>query len=173
LTLFKVYLVIGLLSFGGGLTAWMHRETVVKRGWIGDDDFMNGLALSQVLPGTNVSNLAVYIGQRLRGAGGAAAALFGLLLGPFLGVIALTTVYETYTGLAWLHRALDGAAAAAIGLMLVMAARGARRSATTWSSGLSMLAIAVAIGVLQWPMLWVVLVVAPISVAFAFARMPR
>ena len=173
LTLLKVFLGIGLLSFGGGLTAWMHRETVVKRRWLGDDEFMNGVALGQVLPGTNISNLTVYIGQRLRGAAGAATALFRLLVGPFLGVIALVTVYESFAGLAWLHRALDGAAAAAIGLMVVMATRGARRAATTWSSGLAMLATAVTIGILQWPMLWVVLVVAPISVAFAYARTPR
>jgi chromate transporter len=65
-TIFLVFLRIGLVSFGGGLFGWIHREVVAKRGWLTDDEFFSGLALAQVLPGTNVSNMTVIIGQRLR-----------------------------------------------------------------------------------------------------------
>jgi chromate transporter len=168
--LFKVCFWIGLFSFGGGLTAWIYRDFVTRRRWMSEDDFMNGVALGQVLPGANVTNLTVYIGQRLLGPMGATAALLGLLLGPFLAVITLVSVYETFTGLAWLHRALDGAAAAAIGLILAIALKGARRASQAWVSGLVMVATAVAIGVLQWPLLPVVICAAVVSVTIAYIQ---
>jgi chromate transporter len=171
--LFAVCFWIGLFSFGGGLTAWIHREIVARRRWMGEDEFLNGVTLGQVLPGANVSNLVVYIGQRLIGPAGAVAALVGLLLGPFLAVIALASLYDAFAGLGWLHRALDGAAAAAIGLILVLAVKGAKRAAQAWTSLLLMAATVIAIGILQWPLLPVVVVLALTSVAIAWVRVPE
>jgi chromate transporter len=169
--LFRVCLTIGLLSFGGGLTGWIHREIVVRRRWMPEDDFLNGVAIGQVLPGANVSNLVVYIGQRLLGPTGAVAGLAGLLAGPFLAVIAFVSAYETIAGHPWLSRALNGAAAAAIGLLLVIGSAGARRAARSWSAVVVLVAIVVSIGVLQWPLLPVVAVLTPVSIALAWARM--
>ncbi len=60
--------MVGLFSFGGGLTAWFHREVVLVRGWMTDDEFFSGYSLAQLLPGVNSTNMAVYIGQHVRGA---------------------------------------------------------------------------------------------------------
>lgn len=173
-----VCLLIGLLSFGGGLTAWVHREVVLRRGWMNDDEFLNGVALGQVLPGANVTNLIVYIGHHLLGPLGAVVGLVGLLAAPFLAVIALGSVYQSISGLVWLHQALDGIAAAAIGLLLVVATRGARhavqaRTVQAWSSGLVLAATVIGIGVLQWPLLLVVLCLTPVSVALAWMQAPE
>ena len=65
LALFGVCVQIGLLSFGGGLTGWVHREVVARRAWMTEREFLSGVALGQILPRTNISNLMVYIGQRL------------------------------------------------------------------------------------------------------------
>ena len=78
--IFRVFFTIGASSFGGGVTGWMHRITVGQRGWLTNEKFLAGLALGQVLPGANVSNMAVYIGQVLRGPLGAVVAL-GAVLG--------------------------------------------------------------------------------------------
>src|SRR3954469_23332145 len=67
LALFGVCVQIGLLSFGGSLTGWVHREVVARRAWMTEQEFLSGVALGQILPGTNISNLMVYIGQRLHG----------------------------------------------------------------------------------------------------------
>ena len=83
LSLFTVFLRIGLFSFGGGLSGWIFREVVTLRGWIDEDEFMSGLAVAQILPGANVANLSLYIGQKLFGITGAVVALVGLLSGPF------------------------------------------------------------------------------------------
>ena len=50
-SLFLVFFRVGLFSFGGGLSGWIYREVVTLRGWMSDDDFFSGLALSQILPG--------------------------------------------------------------------------------------------------------------------------
>src|SRR5258708_22028525 len=76
-TIASVFSRIGLSSFGGGLIAWMHREAVERRRWVGDQEFLSGLAIRQVLPGGNMVNMSLYLGTRLRGALGALTAVPG------------------------------------------------------------------------------------------------
>ena len=169
LRLFLVCFQIGLFSFGGGLTGWMYQEIVTRRRWMSEDDFLTGLALCQVMPGINVSNLVVYIGQRLRGVLGSCVALVGLLAGPFVVVIGMVMIYERIAGLSWLQAAMDGVAAAAIGLLLLIGFKGAERAVRIPWSAVIMTAIVVAVGLLQWPLVPVVLVLAPVSVALAWS----
>ena len=168
--IFLVFLRIGLLSFGGGLSGWIYQEVVERRAWLTAEDFLSGLALAQVLPGINVTNLAIYIGQRLAGIPGAASGLVGLLLGPFFVVIAAATVYDRIAGIAWLHDFLDGMAAAAIGLFLSVGLKAAQREARRPASVFVLLATFLAVGVLRWPLVPVVLCLVPLSVALAWKR---
>jgi chromate transporter len=168
--LFGVCFLIGTFSFGGGLIPWIHREVVLRRKWLTEIEFLNGVTLGQVLPGANVTNLVVYIGQQLNGAMGAAAALLGLLLGPFVAVIALASLYETFSGLDALREALGGAAAAALGLLLAVALRSARWASQHWTSVPVLAVTVIGVGVLEWPLLIVVLVMAPVSIAIAWLR---
>jgi chromate transporter len=165
--LFLMCLQIGLFSFGGGLSGWIYQEVVVRRRWMTEEEFLSGLALCQVMPGINVTNLIVYIGQRVRGIPGACVGLVGLIIGPFFVVIGLVLVYERIAGLAWLQAAFDGMAAAAIGLLLIVGFKGAQRVARIPPAMLVIAAIVVTVGILQWPLVPVVLVLAPVSVAFA------
>jgi chromate transporter len=169
LRLFLVCLQIGLFSFGGGLSGWIYQEVVVRRRWMTEDEFLSGLALCQVMPGINVTNLAVYIGQRLRGVLGSCVALVGLLVGPFFVVIGLVLVYERIAGNAVLHAAMDGVAAAAIGLLLFIGFKGAQRAVRRPAAGVIMAVIVVTVGLLQWPLVPVALVMAPLSVALAWS----
>jgi chromate transporter len=171
--LFFMCCKIGLLSFGGGLSGWIFQDVVVRRRWMTEGEFLSGLALCQILPGVNVTNLMVYIGQRLRGALGACVAVIGLLIGPFFAVIGLVLVYERIAGLLWAHAALDGVAAAAIGLLLLVGWKGARRAATHPPAAVIIVIIVVTVGVLQWPLVPVALCAAPVSVALAWMRRAR
>jgi chromate transporter len=168
--IFLVFFQIGLFSFGGGLSGWMYQEMVVRRRWMSEDDFLSGLALCQVMPGINVSNIAVYSGQRLRGVLGSCVALVGLLVGPFFVVIGLVVAYERIAGNAFVQAAMDGVAAAAIGLLLFVGYKGAQRSARKVPAALVMAAIVVTVGLSEWPLVPVVLVLAPVSVALAWRR---
>ena len=166
--LFAMAFQIGIFSFGGGLTGWIFQDTVARRRWMSEDEFLSGLALCQVLPGINVANLMVYIGYRLRGFLGSVVALVGLLVGPFFIVIGLVMVYERIAGVSWVHALMDGAAAAALGLLFLVGFKAAVRVAQRpWA--LAILAIVVVtVGFLQWPLVPVALGLAPISVAIAW-----
>jgi chromate transporter len=193
--LFLLFSQLGLSSFGGGVSAWMHRAFVERRGWLGEGEFSAALALARIMPGVNVLNLAVLIGQRLRGASGAAAAALGLLVGPSLAAIGLTVAYDALAGSAVLHAAIEGAAAAAAGLLIAMglssAAHGAggaqrgehRPEATTagpswlvwrWQNLGAiavLLTVFVLIGLMRLPTVAIVLCVAPVSIALAYLAM--
>ena len=159
---------IGLTSFGGGLSAWIYREVVDRRGWLSEDEFLGGLTLSQILPGPNVVNLSIYIGQRLRGAAGATAAVLALLLPPMVTVLLLAAAFHSVREVAWLHDLLEGVAAGAIGLTISVGYRSARRATETnrWAPVL-VIAVFLAVGVLRWPMIPVVICLAPFAVVLA------
>jgi chromate transporter len=170
LTLFLIFLRIGAFSFGGGLTGWVYREVVQQRQWMSETDFLSGLALSQILPGANVTNLSVYIGQKLRGTVGALAALFALLTVPFFVVIGAATIYSRIADINWIRAATDGVAAAAIGLLLLVGWRSARYAGRDITSLAVLIATFLAVGVMRLPLVPVVLCIAPISVAAAWIR---
>ena len=119
-TIFWIFFQIGSLSFGGGLTAWLYREIVEKRKLMTEADFMGGMTLAQVLPGINMTNLSVYVGQRLRGVKGALVAMLGLILVPFFAIILIGSIYAQIKEYPALHHFLDGMAAAAVGLLMAM-----------------------------------------------------
>jgi chromate transporter len=173
LALYRVFFWLGLLSFGGGMSAWMHREIAQVRGWMSDEAFISGFALAQILPGVNSANLAVYIGQHLRGAVGAVVALVGMLTGPFVVVIAVAAVYHRLIELPGFAAATGGVAAVAVGMLMrlgIVLVKRVPRRAVAYAA---MLATFVAVGVLQWPLVPVVAIVAPISIAAAWPRKPR
>ena len=168
--LYRLCFVVGLFSFGGGLTAWFHREVVQVRGWMTDDEFFSGYSLAQILPGVNSTNMAVYIGQHLRGALGSTTALLGLLSGPFVIVIAAASVYHHLVVLPGFPAIMAGVAAAAVGMMLRLGMTSARGGLRHIPSLIVLVATFVAIGVMQWPLLPVLLVLAPLSIALSWPR---
>src|SRR5262249_20314811 len=86
--LFLGFLKVGLSGFGGVLP-FARRMLVEERALLTEREFTELLSLSQFLPGPNVVNLSIIVGNRFHGPLGSLAALFGLMLMPFLIVIAL------------------------------------------------------------------------------------
>ena len=168
--IFGIFFRIGAFSFGGGLSGWVYREIVILRGWLDEDEFMSGLAVSQVLPGANIINLSVYVGQKLRGGLGACAAFFGLICAPFFVVIGIASIYGTLRELSFAEAAMDGIAAAAIGMILIVAGRGIRRASHRPEALIALFVTFVAVGLLHYSLLLVVAIVAPLSVLAAWYR---
>ena len=166
-SIFRVFFMIGASSFGGGLIAWVHRETCVKRKWLTNEQFLPGMALAQVLPGANVTNLAVYVGQKLRGPLGAAIAVTSVLTGPFFLCIALSMIYGDAIRIPGFHAAMDGLAAGAIGMIFRLGYMGAACCKQLVPAMIA-LAIFIMVGILHWPMVPVIGVLAPLSVALAW-----
>ena len=173
LAILGVFAKIGLMSFGGALSGWMHREIVLRRQWMDEADFLSGLALGQIMPGANVANLSLYIGQRLRGGIGAVAALLGMLLPPMIVVLALGMLYDRVAGILWLHRFIDGVAAAAIGLTIMVGIRASRRVERRLGPVIILLLLFFTVGVLRWPMVPVVICVTPASLLLAWLSEER
>jgi chromate transporter len=162
-----VFTTLGMASFGGGLPGWMHREVVQKRGWMTEESFLAGVALGQVLPGANSVNLALYIGQQLRGAPGAVMAALGILGPPFLFILGLALLYARYGDIPGMTVVLAGVAAAGLANSLTVGLRTARRMRSAWPWGVAV-ATFLAVGVLRLPMIPVVLVLIPLSVTLAW-----
>src|SRR5262245_61995632 len=79
-TLFRVFAWTGLTSLGGGRSAYLYEALVLGRRWVRNDEFVQDLTLSQLLPGPNFTNLAVALGMRLGGWWGAAWGAVALIL---------------------------------------------------------------------------------------------
>jgi len=172
-SLYGVFFRVGLVSFGGGLSAWVHREIVGVRRWVTEEEFMAGYALGQILPGVNSTNLTIYIGQHLRGAIGAAVALAGLLSGPFVVVIAAGFAYRYLLQIPGFEAAMAGIAAVAVGMLIRLGLVFARRFRWHWIPASVTVATFVAVGILNWPLVLVVMVLAPVSIAAAWPRPTR
>ena len=170
--IFGLFLQIGALSFGGGITGWVHREVVIRRCWLDEGEFLSGLALGQILPGTNVVNLSLYVGRRLRGIMGALAAMLGLLIVPFFFVVALASIYSIIADHPAVENFLGGMAAAAVGLTLAVGLSAARKRLRDLGSLAVIAVILVTIGILRWPMVPIILVMIPISIALAWRSRP-
>jgi chromate transporter len=167
------FLRLGCTSFGGGTAAWLHREFVLRRRWLDDRTFLAAFALNQTLPGSNGVKQAVLIGQHLRGTPGAAVALFGLLAGPFVIVLAVAALYAGLVQHKIVHDMLDGVAAAVIGLTFATGLRGAAHDTPGAVAWVVVAVTVLCIGVLDWPLIPVVLCLMPVSVALAWATSRR
>ena len=126
--IFRAFLLIGATSFGGGVVAYLRSGLVDKHGWLDDKEFVELLSISQTLPGLNATNMAVLVGDRLRGIRGSIAAICGMCLPGAVIMIAAGMLYQRHgsrpAGTAMLH----GVAAAAVGLILATTVQLGRKS---------------------------------------------
>ncbi|MBB5398730.1 chromate transporter [Paraburkholderia youngii] len=173
LGLFLIFARIGLTSFGGGSSGWFMREFVHDRHWMSEDEFLNGLALSQALPGVNVKNLAIWIGYRLLGWRGAVAGFFGIIFPAAVVIILLGAFFSAIASFPLTHIALAGAAAGAIGLSLSMAITAARRLPRRVFPYLVLLATFAAAAVFRVSLVWTVLIAGALSVGYEYVREAR
>jgi len=163
---------LGVTSFGGNTAAWLYHRIVQRRHWITDAEFLSGVALSRIMPGSGGVNLTVQVGHRLRGGAGAVAAVAGLLSGPLVIVVALAVAYARIGSSPAVNAVLDGIAAAAIGLTFATGLQLLPSGSGRLGPLTITLVTVLCVGVLRWPMLPVILCLAPISVGVALAQ-PR
>ena len=173
--LFFTFNRLALQGFGGVL-AVAQRELVERKGWLSREEFVEMLALSQVLPGPNIVNLGLMLGDRFFGLKGAFAAVAGMLAVPLVIVLALTAAYAEYARLAVVSGALRGMGAVAAGLIIatairLMATLGSNRLGPPLAAAFAVLTFATIVW-LRWPLLWVVAGLGTTAVAIAYARTP-
>jgi len=123
--LFLSFLKIGFTGFGGGFAvlSQIRHVVVLERRWLGENDFVEALALGQSLPGTSAGNAVTYIGYRLRGWRGAGASLSAFILPSMFMMIALAVFYDRFRALPNTEQLFHGFNAAVVALIAVTAWR--------------------------------------------------
>jgi chromate transporter len=167
--LFLAFFRITLSGFGGTLP-WTRRMFVEEKRWMTAEEFNDNYALCQFLPGPNIVNLTAVFGSRMRGATGALAAWAGFLVLPFFLMVTIGALYARYGDVDALRRILSGLAAAAAGLLISTFAKMAVPlfRAPLAPGPFVVVATAGAIGLMRWPLLWVMAVIVPISIALGW-----
>lgn len=172
--LFIAFNRLALQGFGGVLPV-AQRELVERRGWLTPAEFVELLSVGQVLPGPNIVNMALIFGDRLFGWRGAAAALAGVLAAPLALVLLLTLLAREAAGSPLVTGALRGMGVAAAALVLatawkVASALRTNRMGMPACVGLGA-ATVLAVGVMRWPLVWVLAALIPAAWALAWSRL--
>jgi chromate transporter len=154
------FLRLGTVGFGGpiALAGYMQRDLVERRRWVTRQDYLEGLAFSQLCPGPLAAQLAMYLGW-LR-AGFVGATLTGLaFIGPsFLMVLALAALYLHFEGLTWVQGLFYGIGAAVIAIIARSAYKLIRLAVgTDWLLWGTFLAAAVVTVLTESEVVWVFL----------------
>jgi chromate transporter len=169
--LFLGFLIVGMQGFGGVLP-FARRMLVEQRRWLTEREFIEVLSLSQFLPGPNIVNVSIIVGGRFRGPSGSMAASLGLMLMPFLIVLALAAMYAQFAAIEAVRGATNGVSAAATGLVIAVGIKMSHPlKGVAWQIAMAALTF-VAIALLRVPLLWALAMLAPVSIAIAW-RMQR
>jgi chromate transporter len=164
--LFVAFLQISMCAFGGPL-AWARRALVDRRRWLSDREFAEILSFCQFMPGPNVVSLTVCVGSKFRGGAGALAALGGFVAIPWSIGFAVGALLLSYAQAGLLQHILHGIAAAAAGLII---GTGLRLLTPYRRRPIALLFAAAAftgLALAKLPLLTVVVVLVPLSIAAA------
>ncbi len=170
---FRVWLRIGVLSFGGpaGQIALMHRMLVDERKWIDEARFLEGLNFCMLLPGPEAQQLATYIGWRLHGIRGAVAAGVLFVLPGAIVILALSILYTQYRDLSLIEGVFFGVKAAVIAIVIEALLKIAKRALKSRAAHILAAAAFIAIFLFNAPFPLIVATAA--AIGFASARTGR
>lgn len=174
--LFWGFSMLSLQGFGG-VMAVTQRELIDRRRWMPQEEFLEDWAVAQVLPGPNVANLGVIIGDRYFGTRGALVCLLGLFLFPLIIVSVLAMAFTAFEHLPMVQGALKGMGLVVVALILTTAVKLANALRNHVGGALfcvlASVATFLAIAVFRWPLVWVLLVIGSLSCAWTYQRIVR
>ncbi len=161
--IFLEFLLIGAVSFGGGIIAYERVLLIEKRKWLTNDTFMATLAISQTMPGLNSVNIAVLAGDYLRGALGAIAATIGLILPGSVFVLAVGYLYSQGADHPIVNILLAGIAACATGLLAAITYKIGSEHIRHLKSLAIIVATFVLMSIFKLSLIWVLVIMSPIA----------
>lgn len=171
--LFVSFTWLALQGFGGVL-AIVQREMVEKKKWLTPEQFLEDWAVAQVMPGPNVINLGLMIGDRYFGLRGALAAVAGMLTIPLVVILALAVLYAHYATNPQVAGALRGMGAVSGGLIAATGIKllpQLRRHPLGFATCLAFVALVFgAIAGLKIPLGWVLLVVGGVACVWTWRK---
>src|SRR6266568_57515 len=171
--LFVAFTLLALQGFGGVVVV-AQRVLCEDKRWLSRAEFVELLSIGQFVPGPNVCNVALMLGDRFFGWRGALAALGGLLTVPFGIVLALVTVYARFAASPAIAGALRGMGAVSAGLIAGTALKLAQSLRTSPLGVPVCVALGAAafvlVGLLRIPLAWALVVVGPAACGLAWRR---
>jgi chromate transporter len=172
--LFVAFTLLALQGFGGVL-AVAQRVLCDQKRWLSKEQFVEILAIGQVLPGPNVCNVALMVGDRFFGWRGALAALAGMMAVPLVIVLIVTAIYAEYATHPAVAGALKGMGAVAAGLIVGTALKlvGALRTnpiGVPVCAGFVALAF-LGVAIVRWPLVWVLIGLGLVACGLAWRRL--
>jgi chromate transporter len=174
--LMRYFLRLGSSGFGGpiALVGYMHRDLVEERRWFSEEEYRQGLALAQTMPGPLAAQLGMWFGFLQRGALGAAAVAVPFIAPPFLLVTVVAVIYAHYQGLAAVQAIFHGVGPAVLAIVAVAAVKLARstngRDLVLWAIGAILCAVTAAAGV---EIVWLFLAAGAFGAIFFGGGLPR
>lgn len=165
------FLLIGMLGFGG-LAASGFYVIVERNKWLTRKEYVELFGICSVLPGGNILNMSIMLGDRYRGPLGSVLAISSLMLVPLAVLMALAVVYDSFSHLPDVKAAAAGAASAVAGLAIGAAGKMAHGLDRTIASVVFGLLTFIAIAILRVPLAGVVITIGPLAaiVALVIAR---
>ena len=132
--IFWSFFRIGTFTVGGGyaMIPLMQREMVERHGWMSEEEFLDYVALSQAMPGVFAVNMATVTGMRLRGKGGAVAAIAGNIVMPIVFILLLAIFFRTFRDNVIASRIFLGLRPAVVALIAAPVFTLARSAKVTW-----------------------------------------
>ncbi len=171
--LFITFTRLALQGFGGVLPI-AQRVLCEQKRWLSKEQFVEILALGQVLPGPNVCNVALMVGDRFFGWRGAFSALAGMMLVPLFIVLMITALYAQFAMNPMVAGALKGMGAVSAGLIIGSAIKliptlKNNPIGVPVCAAIALIAFA-AVALLRWPLAWVLLVLGAIACCYAAVK---
>ena len=168
--LFVTFTRMALQGFGGVLPI-AQRVLCEQKRWLSKEQFVEILALGQVLPGPNVCNVALMVGDRFFGWRGAFSALAGMMTVPLVIVLIITALYAEFASNPMVAGALKGMGAVSAGLIIGSALK-LIPTLQRNPMGLPVCALIAIItfglvALLRWPLVWVLLGLGVVTCCYA------
>ncbi len=134
--LFTTFFRIGLFTFGGGyaMIPLIQRDVVERNGWIGKEEFIDLLAVAQSAPGVFAVNMAVFIGNKMRGCSGALAAAFGCVLPSVVIILLIALFFRQFRHIEVVNNAFMGIRPVVVALIAVPVFNLARSAELGWGT---------------------------------------
>lgn len=157
--LFRTFFKVGAFTLGGGyaMIPIIQSEVVTRHRWIGDEEFLDLVAIAQSCPGVFAANIATFIGYKLRGNRGALSATAGTVLPSFLIILAIAMFFHQFMDVGWVAAMFRGIRPAVVALIAVPTFNLARSARIGWGNCWIPIASALLIWALHVNPVWVII----------------
>lgn len=119
LEIFLVFFKIGAFTIGGGYAMLpIIQKEVEKKGWMGEEEFLDAISLTNSLPGPLATNSATFVGYRVSGVAGSVAAVLGAISPSVMIILVVAAVFQDLMAYPMVGHVFNGIRPAVVALIV-------------------------------------------------------